>query len=438
MNQKLPPQNLDAEKSVIGAVLIDANALSKVADTLKPEHFYSPQHALIFGAIINLFHAAKPIDVVTVTDELKKQQKLRQAGGSAYLSEVIAEVPTAAHLVEYANIVREASVRRSLISFAGSLTDNAHEEQRELDEILNELEGQIFSLSQDNTQRGFLSAAELVEMHFEKTEEYSKNPNALRGLSTGLRSVDAMLGGLHNSDLIIVAARPSVGKTSFALDLARHVAVEGGKSVAVFSLEMPAIQVIERMLAQQINVGLWDLRMGKMTDEGYARFAEGAGRLSESKLFVDDSPGITIGQLRSKARKLKLEQGLDMIVLDYLQLMQGSGKYSDSRAYEISEISQGLKLLARELNIPLIALAQLNRAVENRSDHIPQLSDLRDSGSIEQDADLVMFLSREKLFNPDTERQDSADVFIAKHRNGPIGKIELRFIEDNTKFVDLD
>ncbi len=436
-NLKTPPQNLEAERGVIGAILIDANALPKVADILHAEHFYSPQHALLYESITNLYSAAKPVDVVTITSELKKRKKLAQAGGSAYLSELIAEVPTSAHLVEYANLVKEASVRRSLITYGATLADQARIESKELEEILSELEGQLFSLSIDNTQREFLSAAELVEMHFEQIEEYSKNPNALRGLPTGLRDLDAMLGGIHDSDLLIVAARPSVGKSSFALDIARHVAVEEHKSVAIFSLEMPSIQVIQRILSQQINVSLWDLRMGMMTDEGYSRFAEGAGKLAEAKLYVDDTPGVTIGSLRSKCRKLMMDKGLDMIVVDYLQLMQGSGKYKDNRAQEISEISRGLKLLARELSVPVVALAQLNRSVENRADHMPQLSDLRDSGSIEQDADVVMFLSREKLYNPDTEKQNIADVIISKHRNGPIGIVELKFIEENTKFADL-
>lgn len=436
MAERLPPQNLEAERGVIGAILIDANALPKVADILSHRHFYSPQHALIYDSITSLYNQAKPIDVVTLTSELKKRKKLTQVGGSAYLSELIAEVPTSSHLEHYASLVKEASVRRSLISYAAELDGTAREEQKELQDIMDDLESKLFSLSIDNTQREFSSAAELVEQHFEQIEEFSKNPNALRGLPTGLNSLDSMLGGLHDSDLVIIAARPAVGKSSFALDIARHLAVEQAKSVAVFSLEMPGIQVIQRVLSQQINVSLWDLRMGMMTDEGYSRFAEGAGKLSNAKLYVDDTPGVTVGSLRSKARKLMMEQGLDILVVDYLQLMQGSGNYKDSRAQEISEISRGLKLVARELGVPVLALAQLNRAVENRADHMPQLSDLRDSGSIEQDADVVMFLSREKLFNPETERKDVVDVIVAKHRNGPTGRVELRFIEDNTKFVD--
>jgi replicative DNA helicase len=436
MADRIPPHNLEAERSVLGSILIDTNVISSIADTLRAEHFYSPQHALIYEAILELYRTAKPIDVVTLTSQLKSKKKLSQVGGSAYLSELIAEVPTSAHVQEYALIVRQASVRRELISLSGNLEELARVEDKDLNDILNQVEGKIFSLSQDHTQKEFQDAATLLEMHFAKMEEYSKNPNAMRGIPTGLRTVDEVLGGLHASDLVILAARPSVGKSSFAFDIARHVAVEEKKAVAIFSLEMAGTQVIERLLAQQINVGLWELRMGRMSDESYTRFAEGAGRLSEAKLVVDDTPGLNVMQLRSRARKIKMEYGLDLVIIDYLQLMQGMSSKVDNRVQEVSEISRSLKLLARELEVPVIALSQLNRAVENRNDHIPQLSDLRESGSIEQDADLVLFLSREKLFNPEAEIPDKADLIIAKHRNGPVGRVELRFQEAITKFVD--
>ncbi|MBL8014814.1 MAG: replicative DNA helicase [Candidatus Doudnabacteria bacterium] len=438
MADRVPPQNLDAERSVLGAILLDSTVLTNVADDLKAEHFYSPQNAIIYEGIVDLYQHAKPIDVVTLTSILKSKKKLQQVGGSAYLSELIAGVPTSAHAKEYALIVKQAFVRRSLMQFATKLEEQAVTEDKEITQIMDELEGRLFSLSQDSTQRDFQTAAALLEQHFEITEEYSKNPNALRGLSSGMRAVDEILGGLHNSDLIILAARPSVGKSSFAFDIARNVAIDQAKSVAIFSLEMPGVQVIQRVLSQQIDVSLWDLRMARMTDQAYARFAEGAGKLADAKLFIDDTPGLNIMQLRSKARKLKIEHGLDFMIIDYLQLMQSVNARSDNRASEVAEISRSLKLLARELNIPIMALSQLNRAVESRNDHIPQLSDLRESGSIEQDADLVIFLSREKLFNPETENPDKVDVFIAKHRNGPVGKVELKFVEKTTKFVDVD
>lgn len=438
MADRVPPQNLNAERSVIGSILIDSSVLISISDSLKPEHFYAPQNGIIYEAILDLYVKAKPIDVITLTNILKTKKKLQQVGGSAYLSEIVAEVPTAAHVQEYANIVKEAATRRSLINFGARLEEGAVKEDKEINQILDELEGQLFSLSQDSAQRDFQTAANLLEQHFEITEEYSKNPNALRGLASGIKAVDDILGGLHNSDLIILAARPAVGKSAFAFDIARNVAVNLNKSVAIFALEMPGVQVIQRILSQQINVSLWDLRMGKMTDHAYARFAEGAGKIADSKLFIDDTPGLNIMQLRSKARKLKIEQGLDFMVIDYLQLMQSVNQRSDNRASEVAEISRSLKLLARELDIPIMALSQLNRAVESRNDHIPQLSDLRESGSIEQDADLVIFLSREKLFNPETEKPDKAEAFIAKHRNGPVGRVELRFEEKTTKFMDIE
>ncbi len=439
MSDRIPPHNLDAERSVLGSVLLDGEALSFIADSLMPEHFYSPQHKLIYESLIDLYKHAKPIDVVTLTSSLKRRNKLSQAGGSSYLSELIATVPTSAHVKEYSNLVKETSVRRNLISFSSKLDLQSREEEKSIEDILDELESDIFSLSQDGMTTDFVDAARLIEKHFELTEEYSKNPDAMRGIPTGIKAVDGILGGLHTSDLIIIAARPSVGKSAFAFDIARHAAVHEGKSVGIFSLEMPDIQVISRLLSQEIRVPLWDLRMGRMTDAAYGRLAEGTGRLSESKIFVDDTAGITAMQLRSKARKLKIEQGLDLIIIDYLQLMQGSGKRSsDSRATEVAEISRSLKILARELEVPIIALSQLNRSVESRSDHLPQLSDLRESGSIEQDADVVLFLSREKLFNPDTERGDEADVIIAKHRNGPIGRVVIKFEEKIVKYVDMD
>jgi len=439
MANRVPPNNLDAERSVLGAILIDTDSISRIGDVLKPEHFYAPQHAIIFDAILQLYHASKPIDVVTLKSTLEKMKKLSQVGGVAYLSELIAVVPTSAHIEEYASLVKECSVRRRLISYASVLDEQARVEDKKLDELLDAVEGEIFSVSQDNTQKQFRHAKELLELLWEQTEEYAKNPGAIRGIPTGWRKLDEILGGFHNSDLVILAARPSVGKTSFALDIARRATVNHGKAVAVFSLEMPEIQVIERVLGQQIDVSVFELRTGKYTDEVWKRYTEGAGKLSESKLYVVDTPALNIMQLRSMARKLKMEANLDMIIIDYLQLMQGSTSRVENRTGEVSEISRSLKILARELGIPVIALSQLNRAIEGRgSDRRPQLSDLRESGSIEQDADVVIFLSREKLFNPETTKPDVVDITIAKHRNGPIGEVALRFVEKTTKFEDMD
>ncbi len=438
MALRIPPHNIEAENAVIGALLIDTDSLNKVADILRAEFFYDPRNQVLFEAIISLFKENKPIDVLTLTSELKRTNKIKQAGGTDYLPEIISQVPTSANVVEYAAIVKEGAIRRKLISYSAKFDEIARKEDQRIDEILNELEKDVFSLSQDSSKSDFQSASTLIELQIEKADEYARNPGALRGLATGLKSLDNLLGGLHSSDLIIVAARPSVGKTSIALDIVRHIAVSENKTVAIFSLEMPAIQVIERMMAQQAKINLWNLRMGSLSEKDHHNYNEGVDKLSRSKLFVDDTAGINIVQLRSKARRLKLEHNLDCIVIDYLQLMQGHAKDKDNRTQEVGEISRSLKLLARELNIPIIALSQLNRAVENRVDRIPQLSDLRESGSIEQDADLVMFLSRD--LNDDKEDEEEfikVDLSVAKHRNGPIGHIHLKFIPKQTRFEDF-
>jgi replicative DNA helicase len=441
MELRVPPQNIEAEKAVIGSILIDDSSLNKVIDILNKDSFYDLRHGIIFENIVSLFNENKPVDVLTLTAGLKKQNKLKQAGGSAYLGELISQVPTSANIEEYANLVREASVRRQLIGFATKLDESARKEQRKLEEVLDELETNLLSISISNATKDFMDASSLVELHMQRADEYAKNPDALRGVATGIRPLDNILGGLHKSDLIVLAARPSVGKSAFAIDIARHISSHEKKTIAFFSLEMPAIQIFERMLAQQTGINLWTLRMGQIKDDQYAKYNEGVAKLADSKIFIDDTAGINIMQLRSKARKLMLENSLDLIVIDYLQLMQGNSS-TDNRAQEIGEISRSLKILARELNIPVIALSQLNRAVENRQDRIPQLSDLRESGSIEQDADLVIFLSRDMNIeeNPDNTSSSpiKVDVHIAKHRNGAIGKVNLNFYGTIQKFKEVE
>lgn len=432
---RVPPQNLEAEKAVLGSILIDNDSLGKIIDIVSAESFYDPRHALLFEHILHLYGENKPIDALTLTAQLKKNKKLRQSGGAVYLSELIAQVPTASNIANYANLVREAFVRRKLISLGAKLDEEARKEDKELDIILDEVEGDLLNVALNTTERDFFDTTSLIELQMKRADEFAKNPNALRGLPSGFRDMDKILGGFHKSDLIILAARPSVGKSAFAISLARHIAVDNSKTVAIFNLEMPAIQVFERMMANQMGINLWNIRMGKMTDAEYARYAEGAGKLSEAKIFIDETPGLGIMQIRSKARKLKLENDLDFLVIDYLQLMQG--RNIDNRAQEVGEISRSLKILARELDIPILALSQLNRAVENRADRTPQLSDLRESGSIEQDADLVMFLSRDMQVE---EELDSivVDVHVAKHRNGAIGKFSLVFKGAQQKYFDMD
>lgn len=436
MALKLPPQNLEAEKAVIGAILIDSEAVNRVMDIVQSKDFYDPRHELIFSVIESLFNANKPIDVLTVTGELKSKNKLKQSGGSSYLAEIAADVPTSANVKHYAEIVQEKAVRRRLITFSGQLDEKARAEDVELDVILDELEGSVVGLSSESGGHDFYDAGTLLEMQMKRADEFAKNPDGLRGHGTGFRDVDRILGGLHSSDLIILAARPSVGKSAFSIDIARHIAIHENKTVAFFALEMPAVQIMERMLAQQLQVNLWNIRMGKLSDDEFRKYSEGAGKISESQLFIDDTSGITINQLRSKVRKLALEKGIDFVVVDYLQLMQT--RDLDNRSQAIGEISRSLKILARELNIPIMALSQLNRAVENRADNTPQLSDLRESGAIEQDADVVMFLSREMNLDDEDEMElQKIDLTIAKHRNGAIGRVHLEFEGAKQKFRDM-
>lgn len=437
-NLKVPPHNLDAEKAVIGAILIDNNSLNKVIDSIKSDFFYDPKNILIFEAIEKLYSKAEAVDVLTISAQLKKIKKFSESGGGRYLSELVSAVPTSANIENYANIVRENAVRRKLISYGAKLTEEARKEDKEIECILDELETEMLSLSQASTSTSFYDSETLLEMQMKQADEFAKNPNAIRGVPTGLEPVDQMLGGLQKSDLIILAARPSVGKSAFAFDIARHIAVNEKKKVLIFSLEMPALQVMSRILAQQVEINLWKLRMGGMVDSEFKRYNIGVAKLAEAGIYIDDTPGLSIMQLRSKARKMMLEKGVDMIVIDYLQLMQGSGK-SDGRTQEVGEISRSLKILSRELNVPIVALSQLNRAVENRNERIPQLSDLRESGSIEQDADIVIFLSRDVLADEENkERIKQVDVSVAKHRNGPTGKVMLKFIGEYQKFYNAN
>ena len=442
MDVRIPPQNIEAERAVIGAILIDNSTLNKVADILKPDFFYDLRHATLFEAITSLYAEGKPVDVLTITAELKKKHKTKQAGGSDYLSEIISSVPTSANVEVYAGLVKEASIRRRLITFAGKLDEISRAEDRKIEEILDELESNVLVMSQDSTKADFYNSRDLLNLYIELADEYERNPDSLRGIPTGLRELDKMLNGWHRSDLVILAARPSVGKSAFAFDVARHAAVNEGKTIAIFSLEMAAIQVMQRMLAQQSGISLWDLKTGKKFEsESFSMLNTAIDKLSSAKIFIDETAGINIMQLRSKTRKLKLEHNLDLVVIDYLQLMQGTGRSSDNRAQEVGEISRSLKILARELNVPIIALSQLNRAVENRQDRVPQLSDLRESGSIEQDADIVIFLGRDmpkegEVIDPDAPIK--VDIFVAKHRNGATGRFSLNYVGKRTKFIDRE
>lgn len=436
------PFNLEAEKAVIGCILIDNDNIMKVVDKIKPDHFYDPRNFQIYDTIIMLHSGGKAVDLLTLNTELAKKGK--KGTEPAYISDIIDSVPAVSNVEEYTMIVRENAIRRFLMRLGGDMESKSRNFDNEVERVIDEVEKDLFNISENSTTSDLYNAATLLEMQMKRADEYAKNPNAMRGIPTGISTLDHILNGLHNSDLIILAARPSVGKSAFAIDISRHIGVHEKKTVCIFSLEMPAIQVMDRILAQQTGISMWNIKTGTMTKDDYKKYSVGIGKISESKLFIDETPGLSAMQLRSKARKVKMQHGLDLIIVDYLQLMQGSGRTGDNRALEIAEISRSLKILARELNIPIVALSQLNRAVENRPDKTPQLSDLRESGSIEQDADLVMFLGRD--INEELSEEKSSDygetfskvdVIIAKHRNGPVGKIKLRFDGAKQKFYDL-
>lgn len=433
MEVKLPPQNLEAEKSVLGSILLDSEAFFKIAEKVRANDFYDKINGLIYSACIELFSRQKPLDVLTLSSLLKKKKKLTEIGGVKYLSELVTSVPTSAHIEEYAQMIRDAALRRRIISLSSNLEKMSYQEDKELTELLDEAERSLVQISETSSNSDFVHISTLLEEAYERAEELNKNPGSVKGVPTGFKYLDNLLGGLQKSDLVILAARPSVGKTAFQLDISRHAAVKAEKTVAIFSLEMSNAQLMDRILSMQVGVGLWDLRTGRIKDEFFPKISDAMGVLSETKLYIDDTPGISVMELRSKARKLKLEKGLDMIVVDYLQLVVGTNK--ESRVQEVSEITRSLKGIARELNVPVLALSQLSRAVEQRSDGNPMLSDLRDSGSIEQDADVVIFLSR---IGGDAENSDNRMLTVAKHRNGPTGSVELFFVKEQARFREID
>lgn len=440
--------DLNPEEAVIGGILLDNNVLPLVLEIINNNSFLNPVNRRIFESILKVYQAHIPIDILTLSNQLKKDGIYKEIGGSKYLTYLVNSIPSVLNISYYAKLVKESYIRKEIVDLSGYLKQVLNSKNKTVTDVLEEIQKKVFSLSLETTEKGFYDAKTLLEMQMEKADQFAKDPTSLRGISTGFKSLDKMLNGLHKSDLIIIAARPSVGKSAFAFDIARNIAVNEKKTVAIFSLEMPALQVIERMLSQQTGLNLWNIRMGSLGDRAaYEKYNIGAASIAESNLFIDDTSGVNIVQVRSKSRKLMLEKGLDLIVIDYLQLMQGTNN-TENRAIEIGEISRSLKILARELNVPIIALSQLNRAVESRQDKVPQLSDLRESGSIEQDADIVIFLGRDVINQSDLQQLDNSinnnqdilkiDVIIAKHRNGPTGKFQMNFIPHQTKFLDLD
>jgi replicative DNA helicase len=436
---RVPPQNIEAESALLGALLIDKDAVIKIADILTPDDFYRNDHGQVFEAILELFEKQTPVDLVTLTDRLESQKKLDNIGGSSYLASLVNGVSSAANITHYANIIREKSILRRLISASSEITEIGFSENQTIAEVMDQSERLLFSVSQKYLKDRFIPIKDILAEAFDRIDKIHRDKGALRGVPTGFRDLDHKLAGLQKSDLIIIAARPSMGKTSFALNIAENIAVEEKIPVAIFSLEMSKEQLVERLLSSQSGIDSWKLRTGNLSDEDFPKIGYAMGVLSEAPIFIDDSPMANVMEIRAKARRLQMENELGLIIIDYLQLMEGQRRSSDgNRVQEISEISRSLKGLARELDLPVIALSQLSRAVEQRQPKIPMLSDLRESGSIEQDADVVMFIYREDYYEKDTDRKGVTDILIRKHRNGPVGEVELMFKPETMRFYDLD
>lgn len=437
---RVPPQNTEAEASLLGAILIDAEAIVKIADTVAAGDFYEERHQRIYEAMVYLYEKHSPIDVLTLSDQLKGTGFIEMVGGPAYLTELTNFVPTAAHAEQYAHIVAQKALRRRLIKASQDIVGLGFDEAKNLQELIEEAETRLFEVSQRHVKQDITSLETILAESFDRLDELHKDKGKIRGVPTGFKDMDNILAGLQRSDLFILAARPSMGKTALALNLAHNVALSANEPVLVFSLEMSKEQLVDRMLSMESGVDAWALRTGNLTDADFEKIGHAMGALSEAQIYIDDTPGITVSELRTKARREAHQHPLGLIIVDYLQLMSGGARFSGdgNRVQEISEISRGLKGIARELNVPLIALSQLSRSVENRSPQIPQLADLRESGSIEQDADVVAFIYREDYYNPETDRKNITDIFIKKHRNGPTGGVELYFDKEKQRFRSLD
>ena len=434
---RIPPQNLDAEKSLLNAVLIDEEVLADISEHVKPGDFYNRIHGIIFGAMMRLYEKHRPVDLLTLTDELKKKNELDEIGGSAFLSELTNYVPTSAHAEAYAELVGQKAIRRRLIKASSEIAELGFDEETTTQELLQKAEAEIFSVSDQSLKQDLVSLESILTDSFDRLEELSHNKGQLRGVRTGYRDLDNMTAGLQRSDLIVLAARPAMGKTTLVTNLAFNVATIAKQPVLFFSLEMSKEQLVDRMLADASGVNSWNIRTGNLSHDEFSKLSDAMGELAEAPIFIDDTPGLSVLEMRTKARRAMHEHPLGLIIVDYLQLMQSS-RSDGNRVQEVSEISRGLKLIARELDVPVIALSQLSRSVESRSPQIPQLADLRESGSIEQDADIVMFIYREAYYNPDTDRGNTTDLIIAKHRNGPTGSVELYFHPERLRFMSLD
>ncbi len=428
---KIPPHDLDAERSLLGALLIDKDAVVKVVDFLKPDHFYRGAHATIFDAILSLYGKSEPADLITVTSELRKKKKLKDVAGAAYLTELTDAVPTSSHVNHYGRIVYDNAIKRELIRVSSDIAESGFDESIAIEDLVDKAESSLFSISQTRDRSVFSHIKGHLEEAFDRLDELQKNPDAILGIPTGFKSLDERLGGLQRSNMVVLAARPSLGKTSLALNVAQHAAVAKKIPVGVFSLETSRNQVVHRLLSAQADIDAWKLNTGRLDEEDFKKLGEAMGVLAEAPIYIDDTPALSVMEMRTRARRIQMEYGIQLLIVDYLQLARG--RTWENRVQEVSEISQALKNIARELDIPVLAVSQLSRAVEQRGESRPQLSDLRESGSIEQDADIVMFLYRE-----DPDDRENVMLFVAKHRNGPTGELPLHFRGERTKFYEAE
>ncbi|MCC2683475.1 MAG: dnaC [Paenibacillaceae bacterium] len=438
MFDRIPPQNLEAEQAVLGAILLDSEALITAMERIRAEDFHRGSHQRIYAAMTELAEENEPVDLVTLTARLQDKQQLEEVGGVSYLAQLANAVPTAANIDYYAQIVEEKSMLRRLIRTATQIASNGYGQADGVEELLNEAEQRIMEISQRRLGNGFVSIRDVLMEVFERVEHLFHHKGGVTGISSGFVDLDRMTSGFQRSDLIIVAARPSVGKTAFALNIAQNVGTRSKETVAIFSLEMGAAQLVQRIICAEANVDAQRMRTGDLLPDDWEKLTMAIGSLSEASIYIDDSATITVMDIRAKCRRLKKERGLGLILIDYLQLIHGRGKAGENRQQEVSEISRTLKAIARELDVPVIALSQLSRGVEQRQDKRPMLSDLRESGSIEQDADIVAFLYRDDYYDKESEKKNMIEIIIAKQRNGPVGTVELAFLKNYNKFVSLD
>lgn len=433
---RLPPQNLEAEQSVLGCLLLDKDGIIKIADLIRSEDFYDPKHKIIYEAILKLYQKNTPLDILTVANQLEEEKKLDTISGASYLAELANAVPNSSHITHYAQIIRKKGTLRRLIQSASNITEMAFAENGEIETILDQAEQQLYGVTQKHLKQNFIPISSILHETFERIDELHREKGKFRGIPTGYIDLDNLLGGFQKSDLIVLAARPSMGKTSLALEIIKNISTQAKIPTAIFSLEMSKDQLVDRLLSSQADVNLWKIRTGNLNEQDFEKIGEAMGALGEAQIYIDDAAGSNIMEVRTKARRLQQEHGIGLIVIDYLQLM--SGHNTDNRVQEVSEISRSLKVLARELNVPVLALSQLSRSVEARPDKVPQLSDLRESGSIEQDADVVMFIYREDMYKgAESKRPNIAEIHIKKHRNGPTGQIDLYFDGEKTAFKNL-